>query len=104
MCSVSHLASNEVSLKCKKLSDGTVVLVLGYGFKSRIKRHLLTVGSFWRDFLYALIFCAPFSCDSMPSQLKKIVLLMVLCFKWSMKKHYVAKILQKKLRDIVVRK
>ena len=26
------------------------------GFKSRINRHLLTVGSFWRDFLYALIF------------------------------------------------
>ena len=26
------------------------------GFKSRIKRHLLTVDSFWRDFLYALIF------------------------------------------------
>ena len=26
------------------------------GFKCRINRHLLTVGSFWRDFLYALIF------------------------------------------------
>ena len=26
------------------------------GFKSRINRHLLTVGSFWRDFLYAVIF------------------------------------------------
>ena len=26
------------------------------GFKSRINRHLLTVGSFSRDFLYALIF------------------------------------------------
>ena len=26
------------------------------GFKSRINRHLLTVGSFWEDFLYALIF------------------------------------------------
>ena len=26
------------------------------GFKSRINRHLLTVGSFWRDFLYDLIF------------------------------------------------
>ena len=26
------------------------------GFKSRINRHLLTVGSFKRDFLYALIF------------------------------------------------
>ena len=26
------------------------------GFKSRINKHLLTVGSFWRDFLYALIF------------------------------------------------
>ena len=26
------------------------------GFKSRINRHPLTVGSFWRDFLYALIF------------------------------------------------
>ena len=26
------------------------------GFKSRINRHLLTVGSFLRDFLYALIF------------------------------------------------
>ena len=26
------------------------------GFKSRINRHLLTVGSFQRDFLYALIF------------------------------------------------
>ena len=25
------------------------------GFKSRINRHLLTVHSFWRDFLYALI-------------------------------------------------
>ena len=46
MCSVSHLASNEVSLRCKKLSDDRVVLVLGYDFKSRIKRHLLTVDSF----------------------------------------------------------
>ena len=26
------------------------------GFKSRIKWHLLSVGSFWTDFLYALIF------------------------------------------------
>ena len=26
------------------------------GFKSRINRHLLTVGSLWTDFLYALIF------------------------------------------------
>ena len=26
------------------------------GFKSRINRHLLTLDSFWRDFLYALIF------------------------------------------------
>ena len=26
------------------------------GFNSRINRHLLTVGSFWTDFLYALIF------------------------------------------------
>ena len=26
------------------------------GFKSRINRHLLIVGSFWRDFLYTLIF------------------------------------------------
>ena len=26
------------------------------GFKSRINRHLLTVGFLWRDFLYALIF------------------------------------------------
>ena len=30
-----------------------VVLVLGYCFKSGINRHLLTVGSFWRGFLYA---------------------------------------------------
>ena len=45
-CSISHLVSNEVSLKCNKLSDGSVVLVLGYGFKYRINRHLLTVGSF----------------------------------------------------------
>ena len=26
------------------------------GFKSRINRHSLTVGSFWTDFLYALVF------------------------------------------------
>ena len=26
------------------------------GFKSRINRHLLTLGSFWTDFLYTLIF------------------------------------------------
>ena len=26
------------------------------GFKSRINRHLLTLGSFWTDFLYAVIF------------------------------------------------
>ena len=26
------------------------------GFKSRINRHVLTVGPFWRDFMYALIF------------------------------------------------
>ena len=36
------------------------------GFKCRINRHLLTVGSFWRDFLCALIFFATFSCNSMP--------------------------------------
>ena len=31
------------------------------GFKSRINRHLLTVGSLERDFLYALIFLCSFS-------------------------------------------
>ena len=36
------------------------------GFKSRINRHLLTVGSFKRDFMYALIFLCFFSCNSMP--------------------------------------
>ena len=37
------------------------------GFKSRINRHLLTAaGSFQRDFLYALIFCASFSCNFIP--------------------------------------
>ena len=35
------------------------------GFKCRINIHLLTVGSFWRDFLCALIFFA-FSCNSRP--------------------------------------
>ena len=35
------------------------------GFKSRINRHLLTVGSSLRDFLYALIFMCFFSCNSM---------------------------------------
>ena len=30
------------------------------GFKPRINRHLLTVGSFYRDFLYALIFLCIF--------------------------------------------
>ena len=45
-CSTSYIVSNEVSLKCKKPSDGSVVLVLGNGFKSRINRHLLTAGPF----------------------------------------------------------
>ena len=36
------------------------------GFKSRINRLLLTAGSFERDFLYTLIFCDCFSCNSMP--------------------------------------
>ena len=36
------------------------------GFKFRINRHLLTVGSFQADFLHGLIFCATFSCNSMP--------------------------------------
>ena len=45
-CSNSHIVSNEVTLICKKPSDGSVVVVLGYGFKSRINRHLLNVGSF----------------------------------------------------------
>ena len=36
------------------------------GFKSRINKHLLTVGSFQRDFLYALIFWASFSSNPMP--------------------------------------
>ena len=36
------------------------------GFKSRINRHHLTVRSFLKDFQYALIFCASFSCNSMP--------------------------------------
>ena len=30
------------------------------GFKSRIKRHLLIVGSFWTDFLYTLVFLCLF--------------------------------------------
>ena len=30
------------------------------GFKTRINRHLLTVGSFWTDFLYAVIFLLMF--------------------------------------------
>ena len=29
-CGDSHLLSDEVSIKCKKPSDGSVVLVLGY--------------------------------------------------------------------------
>ena len=36
------------------------------GFKSRINRHLLTLGSFKTYFLYALIFFASFSCNCMP--------------------------------------
>ena len=36
------------------------------GFKSRINRHLVTVGSFQTNFLYVLIFCASSSCNSMP--------------------------------------
>ena len=45
-CSTFHLVSNAVSLKCRKPSDGSVALVLGYGFNSRINRHLLTKSSF----------------------------------------------------------
>ena len=45
-CSTSHLVSTEIYLKCRKPFDGLVVLVLENGFKSRINRHLLTVGSF----------------------------------------------------------
>ena len=45
-CSSSHLISTEVYLKCRKPSDGSVVLALEYGFKSGINRHLLTAGSF----------------------------------------------------------
>ena len=37
-CSTSHAASNEASRKCKNPSDGSIVLVLGCGFKSRINR------------------------------------------------------------------
>ena len=33
------------SSNAKKPSDDSVILVLGYGFKSRINRHPLTVGS-----------------------------------------------------------
>ena len=41
---------NSLSIECFPLTyDQT-------GFKSRINRHLLSVGSFYRDFLYALIF------------------------------------------------
>ena len=37
------------------------------GFNSRINIHLLTVGSFYTTyFLYAVIFCASFSCNSIP--------------------------------------
>ena len=36
------------------------------GFKSRINMYLLFVGSFETDFVYVLIFCTSFSCNSMP--------------------------------------
>ena len=35
-------------------------------FKSRINKYLLTIVSLYRYFLYALIFRASFSCNSMP--------------------------------------
>ena len=43
-CSAFHLVSNKGFLKCKKSSDGPVVLVLGHDFKSRINRYPLTIG------------------------------------------------------------
>ena len=49
---------NSLHLKCLPLTYDL------NGFKFRIKKHLLTVGSFWRYFLHA--FCASFSCNSMP--------------------------------------
>ena len=44
--STAHIASNEVSVKCKNPYDGSVVLVLDYGIKSIINGRLLTVGPF----------------------------------------------------------
>ena len=45
-CWTSHLVSNMQKAKCKKPSDGSVVLVFRYGFKSIVNRHLSTAGSF----------------------------------------------------------
>ena len=50
MPTVSFLAQLDSGIECFPLTYNL------YGFKSRINRHLLTVGSFERDFLYALIF------------------------------------------------
>ena len=44
-CSTSHLVSKWGLPQMQKPSDGSVALVLGYGFTSRINRHLLAVGS-----------------------------------------------------------
>ena len=40
------------------------------GFKYRITRHLITIGSFQRDFLYAIIFCVSFTSNSVPCTLE----------------------------------
>ena len=47
---VNSFSPNSVPVECFSLTYDLS------GFKSRIIRHILTIGSFWIDFLYALIF------------------------------------------------